>query len=99
MVGKRKAKTDCVGGDLCPLGLAKHPQAVDRPAKTSLGPVYPLGCSLCRSERESALKITGQVLKVNKEERKAMLKRFVNFKPKRNLKTSTKVHQKPEPVR
>lgn len=43
----RKGKTDCVGGKGCPLGVPSHPKAGCDPAQSR----FPLGCSLCRSEK------------------------------------------------
>ena len=82
MVGKRHAKTDCVGGPSCPLGLDKHPVATSKPTKTSPTQAWPLGCGICRSERQSALKVTGQTSHVNIEERKEMKSRFQKLRPK-----------------
>ena len=47
MAGRLNPKSDCVGGDDCPLGVPSHPKA-DRDAKKAR---YPLGCRLCRSEK------------------------------------------------
>lgn len=47
MAGRLNPKADCSGGATCKLGLDRHPKA-DRDAKKSR---FPLGCSLCRSEK------------------------------------------------
>ena len=47
MNGGAKVKTQCTGGENCPLGLKKHPKADGDRNKSS----FPLGCSLCRSEK------------------------------------------------
>lgn len=49
--GSRKVITDCMGGPNCPLGIFKHPKA-DLDVRKSK---YPLGCSLCRSEKLSVI--------------------------------------------
>lgn len=46
MEKRLNVKTSCTGGDQCPLGIIKHPKA---PTK------FPLGCSLCRSEKMEIL--------------------------------------------
>ena len=47
MANQLRVKSDCEGGPECPLGLAKHPKADMERNKSS----FPLGCSLCRSEK------------------------------------------------
>ena len=47
MNGGPKVRTQCTGGENCPLGLKKHPKADGDRNKSS----YPLGCSICRSEK------------------------------------------------
>ena len=37
-----RVKTDCTGGKDCALGISSHPKATTK---------FPLGCSLCRSEK------------------------------------------------
>ena len=71
--GKHKPKKGCKGGKNCPLGLAEHPEANMDPKKA----MFPLGCSLCRSEKlgfiaENKKAGTG----ANLEKRKDMIKRF-----------------------
>ena len=52
MEKKISVKTDCTGGKNCALGISSHPKA---PTK------FPLGCSLCRSEKmEVLVKESGQ---------------------------------------
>ena len=46
MAKKLKVKTDCTGGRTCALGISSHPKATTK---------YPLGCSLCRSEKMEVL--------------------------------------------
>jgi len=49
MAGRLHGKTQsqCVGGKECPLGIDRHPKADMDPKKSR----FPLGCSLCRSEK------------------------------------------------
>ena len=52
MENRLHVKTQCTGGPDCALGISSHPVA---PTK------YPLGCSLCRSEKmEFLVKDTGK---------------------------------------
>lgn len=46
MAKKISVKTQCTGGKNCALGISRHPQATQK---------YPLGCSLCRSEKMEVL--------------------------------------------
>ena len=69
--GKHKAQTDCTGGPNCPLGLKKHPNA--HGAKAS----FPLGCSLCRSEKLEKIEQNEKASNgVNLEQRQDMKDRF-----------------------
>ena len=73
MAGRLKPKTDCTGGENCPLGLVEHPKASGDAKKSR----FALGCSLCRSEHlgkiaENADASTG----VNLERRGSMIQRF-----------------------
>ena len=46
MAKKQRVKTECTGGKNCALGISSHPKATTR---------FPLGCSLCRSEKLEVL--------------------------------------------
>ena len=46
MAHKRTILSKCTGGPKCPLGIPNHPRASTN--KTSS---FPMGCSLCRSEK------------------------------------------------
>ena len=62
---------ECTGGEHCPLGIPEHPKA---------GTVFPLGCSLCRSERVAQIQNNNQASAgVNLEERDDMLQRFGEY--------------------
>jgi len=52
MAGRLHAKTQCTGGEGCPLGIPIHPVASSDPKKSK----FPLGCSLCRSEKLALIK-------------------------------------------
>ena len=45
MANKNNIKSKCTGGPKCPLGLASHPKA------STENSCFPMGCSLCRSEK------------------------------------------------
>lgn len=70
--GQHKPQTDCIGGPNCPIGLKKHPKA-DRDRNKS----FPLGCSLCRSEKlEKIHENEKATCGVNLEQRQDMKERF-----------------------
>ena len=74
MSGKLSKKRDftvCVGGKDCPLSLEYHPQASHSRRKA----VFPLGCSICRSERLEEIETTEKD-GFNWENREAMKQRF-----------------------
>ena len=73
MSGRLEVKSQCVGGDGCPLGLPSHPRA-DRDYNKSR---YPLGCSLCRSEKIALVAENANAgAGLNLERRGSMLMRF-----------------------
>ena len=75
--GRQKVKTDCTGGANCPLGLKSHPKADGDRNKSS----YPLGCSLCRSEKLALIAQNENAgAGVNLEMREDMRKRFDHVK-------------------
>jgi len=77
MAGKKGAKSKCVGGDRCPLGMPKHPVASCDPKLSA----YPLGCSLCRSEKLAMIANNDLASAgVNIELRSDMIKRFDHVK-------------------
>ena len=77
MNGGAKVQTGCTGGENCPLGLRSHPKA-DGDAKKS---AYPLGCSLCRSEKLALIAENEDASAgVNLEKREDMRKRFDHVK-------------------
>ena len=73
MAGKHKAQTECEGGPDCPLGIPKHPKA----RKEGKEAVFPLGCSLCRSERLERIADNDKSTSgIKLERRDSMNKRF-----------------------
>jgi len=64
MEKKHGVKTDCTGGRHCGLKISEHPRA---PAK------YPMGCSLCRSEKLSVLVREADVAGFNVEKRNDLM--------------------------
>ena len=73
MAGRLAPKSECVGGDECPLKIPKHPKADRDPKKAR----FALGCSICRSDKLDMIADnqsggTG----ANLERRGSMLKRF-----------------------
>eukprot|EP00354_Favella_ehrenbergii_P005516 CAMPEP_0170461470 /NCGR_PEP_ID=MMETSP0123-20130129/7361_1 /TAXON_ID=182087 /ORGANISM="Favella ehrenbergii, Strain Fehren 1" /LENGTH=92 /DNA_ID=CAMNT_0010726493 /DNA_START=924 /DNA_END=1202 /DNA_ORIENTATION=- len=75
--GKHKAKSECAGGEGCPLGIPSHSQANDDPKKSA----FAIGCSLCRSERLGLLsEQEGATNGVNIERRDDMIKRYDHVK-------------------
>ena len=72
MAGRNEIKSKCSGGPNCPLGLASHPIA-----STNKSSCYPMGCSLCRSEKLALIAANEQASAgVRIEDRKEMIKRF-----------------------
>ena len=70
MENRLNVKTNCTGGPDCALGISTHPQA---PTK------FPLGCSLCRSEKmEILVKDTGKG-GFNVEQRDDMMSKHGNI--------------------
>lgn len=64
---------ECVGGKNCPLGIESHPKA-ERDEKIRS---YPLGCSLCRSEKMNLVTENDEASAgVNLEKRNDMKERF-----------------------
>ena len=77
MAKKQTVKSKCVGGKRCPLGVPKHPKA----SGDSKMSVYPLGCSLCRSEKLAMIADNDMATAgVNIEQRTDMIKRFGHVK-------------------
>ena len=77
MNGGAKVKTQCTGGENCPLGLKKHPKADGDRNKSS----FPLGCSLCRSEKLALIaQNKNATAGINLEQRADMRKRFDHVK-------------------
>ena len=77
MAGRLNTKTQCVGGAECPLGVPRHPKA-NRDAKKAR---FPLGCSLCRSEKIALIKTNENAnAGMNVERRGSMLQRFGGVK-------------------
>ena len=75
MAGNLNPKTECTGGDDCPLGLPKHPKAGrDHKAR------FALGCSLCRSEKLELIAKNDKDGGVNLERRNSMVERFGGVK-------------------
>ena len=69
--------TECTGGPQCPLGIWSHPKA-DLNVNISK---YPLGCSLCRSEKLSVIvRPATKNAGVNIETRPEMLNKHGGFK-------------------
>ena len=76
MAGRNNIKSKCKGGPNCPLGLASHPIA-----STNKSSCFPMGCSLCRSEKLALIAANEQAnAGVNVEERKEMIDRFDHVK-------------------
>ena len=70
---KDKILSKCLGGPGCPLNIPSHPEASDETAKSK----YPLGCSLCRSEKVAQMADNKTASAgVNLERRGSMIKRF-----------------------
>ena len=73
MAGKLNPTSKCVGGKDCPLGLPGHPVA-SKDAKISR---FPLGCSICRSEKLALIANNENATTgVAVERRGSMVKRF-----------------------
>ena len=73
MAGRLKVKTECMGGDNCPLGVPRHPKGDRDPKKAR----FPLGCSLCRSEKLALIATNDKAdAGVNLERRGSMIQRF-----------------------
>jgi len=66
MEKKEKVKTDCEGGPDCPLQISHHPKA---PAR------YPMGCSLCRSQKLEMLVKEAPSAGFNVEQRNDLMKK------------------------
>ena len=75
MAGRLNVKTECTGGENCPLGLPKHPKA----SKDSSKSRFPLGCALCRSEKLELLSKNDKD-GMNMERRNSMIQRFGGVK-------------------
>ena len=72
MARRINIKSKCKGGPDCPLGLASHPIA-----SINKSSCFPMGCSLCRSEKLALIAANEQASAgVNLEERKEMIRRF-----------------------
>ena len=76
IAGNKRAFSNCTGGPKCPLGIPKHPKASN--FKTSC---FPMGCSLCRSEKLDLISTNDYAdAGVHLEVRKDMIKRYGKFK-------------------
>ena len=76
MASRNNITNKCKGGPKCPLGLASHPIA-----STNKSSCFPMGCSLCRSEKLALIAANEQAnAGVNLEERKEMIDRFDHVK-------------------
>ena len=72
MANQNNIKSKCTGGPKCPLGLASHPKA-----STDKSSCFPMGCSLCRSEKLAMIAANEQASAgVNLEARLDMIERF-----------------------
>ena len=68
---------ECTGGENCPLGLKWHPKAGTGKKESN----YPLGCSLCRSEKLALIAQNDNAnTGVNLEKREDMRKRYGHVK-------------------
>ena len=98
MNGGKKSDTDCTGGDNCPLGLAEHPRCGTDANKSR----YPLGCSLCRSEKLALISNNEKASAgVNIEKRGDMVARFDHVKGhdlQREMKHFKHVKQPKRPI-
>ena len=73
MAKKINIKSKCTGGPKCPLGLASHPKA----SFNDKSSCFPMGCSLCRSEKLALIAANEQASAgVNIEDRNEMINRF-----------------------
>ena len=73
MAGRLQVKTQCTGGDCCPLGIPHHPVASHDRAKAK----FPLGCSICRSEKLALIADNENAgTGANLEQREEMQRRF-----------------------
>ena len=73
MAGVNDIKTQCRGGENCPLGIPEHPIAsTDNPRSC-----FAMGCSLCRSEKLALISDNQEAeIGVNNEDRAHMIERF-----------------------
>ena len=55
MASQNNIRTECTGGDCCPLGIPEHPKA-----GTDISACFPLGCSLCRSEKVALIQTNNE---------------------------------------
>ena len=77
MAGRLNPTAKCVGGKECPLGVPSHPVASKDARKSR----YPLGCSLCRSEKLGMIANNDKASAgVNVERRGSMIQRFGGVK-------------------
>ena len=73
MARRLNPTSKCLGGKTCPLRVPSHPIA-SKDAKKSM---YPLGCSLCRSEKLSAIATNENAsVGINVEKRADMIKKY-----------------------
>ena len=94
MAGRLSVKTECCGGKECPLGVPNHPKA-DRNANKAR---FPLGCSLCRSEKITLIKNNENAdVGVNVEKRGDMLQRFGGVKG-HDINREMKIVKAPAPA-
>ena len=72
MAGRNNITSTCTGGDCCPLGIPEHPVA-----GTTIASCFPLGCSLCRSEKVALIQTNNEASSgVTLENRQDMINRF-----------------------
>lgn len=84
-------KTECQGGDDCPLGVPKHPLGGRDPNKSR----FPLGCSLCRSEKLARIAENNSAgLGIALERRGSMLHKYGGFRG-HNINRQMKIVQAP----
>ena len=77
MAGVHHVKSQCRGGEDCPLGIPQHPIA-STDQKFSC---FPMGCSLCRSEKLALISKNDEAsIGVNNENRADMIQRFDHVK-------------------
>ena len=93
MAGRLNPKSQCVGGKECPIGVPKHPIA-GRDPKTAR---FPLGCSLCRSEKLNLIASNEEAdTGMNVERRGSMLKRYGGVKG-HDINREMRVERAPQP--